>query len=115
MAKKKKELPTHLSTTDLQKLEILDLKKELLLLKKQIEEFKLKELDHKERLQQQQLRILHYEKVLQKQSVVAADKLQDDLAKSKQDVIKDLVESYELGVNWGYDDISGEIHRATEE
>ena len=96
-------------------LEMYDLKKEICQLKKQIEEYKLKELQFEERLQQQQLQITHYKKTLQKQAVVSADKLQDDLAKSKQDLLRDLSDRYVLGTNWGYDDISGEIHRDNEE
>lgn len=115
MARKKKASATHLDTVDLQKLEILDTKKLLLESKKEIEEYKLKEFEYKERIQQQQLRITHYEKVLQKQAVTAASKLQDDLAKAKQEVVSDLVNKYELGTKWGYDDISGEIFRDDEE
>ena len=115
MAKTRKKPATHLSEVDLLKIQIRDLNEIIKQRDKTIEEMKLADLAAKEVVMQTKMKILHYEKVLQRQSVTAAEKSIDDQRKAKVALFNSLRDSYSLPDKWGYDEDSGEISRNDEE
>ena len=113
MAGKKKV--THLSESDLLKIKVRELEETIKQRDKTIEEMKLADLAAKEMVMQSKIKILHYEKVLQRQSVTSAEKSIDDQRKAKVSLLNSLKDTYKLPDKWGYDEISGEIFRDNEE